>query len=71
MRLRLSEWKILECKEKIYLEPGVQEGDGVLDGVEAEPDLCLVGHRGVQPGLQLLQGPSQPPVLILHCRVSC
>ena len=72
MRLETAtQWKILEYKERNYLEPGVQDAGRVLEGVEAEHDLCLVGHGAVQSGPQVLQGPSQPPVLILHCRVSC
>ena len=51
-------------KETDYLEPGVNDGDGVLDVVEAEQDLSLVGVQG-------LQGPSQSSVLILHCRLYC
>ena len=56
-------WKILEnLKETDYLQPGVHDGDGVLDVVEAVQDLSLVGLQG-------LQGPSQSSVLILHWRL--
>ena len=54
-----------------YLEAGVQDGDRVLQVVDGEPDLSLVGQSGVQPGLQVLQRAGQPPVLVLHCGVRC